>query len=114
VHGEGSIVINALPLKLAWALSIHKSQGMTLDYMSADVSKVFATGQLYVALSRARSPAGLHVTGFEPHRVKAHPAVKLFYGVCSGAAQPPLVLSEQSLAEMHEESRRARAKREGK
>ncbi|KAI7773090.1 PIF1 [Diaporthe eres] len=52
-----------IPLTPAWALSIHRAQGMTLDKVKVDVSKAFVDGQVYVALSRATSLQGLEVVG---------------------------------------------------
>ncbi|KKY27895.1 putative mitochondrial dna helicase [Diplodia seriata] len=72
-----------VPLILAWALSIHKSQGQTLELVKVDLNRVFERGQAYVALSRAKSMDGLQVLNFDPKRVTAHPKVKEFYASLS-------------------------------
>ena len=67
------------PLKLAWAMMIHKSQGMTLDALVCDVSQCFAPGQTYVALSRVRSIEGLSLTEpMESKHVIADPKIVEF------------------------------------
>ncbi|KAG0601459.1 hypothetical protein M758_11G112900 [Ceratodon purpureus] len=69
-----------VPLMLAWALTIHKCQGMTLDYLIVNLENIFAVGQLYVALSRVRSMDGLRVKGDAAHSyVMVCPKVVEFY-----------------------------------
>lgn len=62
-----------IPLRLAWAISIHKSQGMTLSNVHVDMMGVFEFGQAYVALSRAKDLKGLKVMNLFIEDVKAHP-----------------------------------------
>lgn len=70
-----------LPLKLAWALTIHKSQGATLDRAEIDVSEAFAAGQVYVALSRVRNLRSLKILSFSPHHIKVNKKCLDFYNL---------------------------------
>jgi len=75
-----SIAVGQIPLTLAWALTIHKIQGATLNMASIDVgSQIFECGQTYVALSRVKSLDGLYLSAFQPDRIKANELVKSFY-----------------------------------
>lgn len=74
------IGVSQVPLILAWALTIHKSQGATLDAAEIDVgSGIFECGQTYVALSRVKSLDGLYLTSFDAKRIRINKKVKDFY-----------------------------------
>ncbi|OHA26135.1 MAG: hypothetical protein A3C06_03920 [Candidatus Taylorbacteria bacterium RIFCSPHIGHO2_02_FULL_46_13] len=63
------------PLRLAWAMTVHKSQGATLDSAIVDLSQAFEYGQGYVAISRVRAFAGLYLTGFNERSLQVHPEI---------------------------------------
>jgi len=74
------IGVSQVPLILAWALTIHKSQGATLDAAEIDVgSGIFECGQTYVALSRVKSLDGLYLTSFDASKIRINRKVKEFY-----------------------------------
>ena len=68
-----------IPLMLAWAITIHKCQGMTLKGLRVSLNGIFDYGQAYVAISRVTDFEGLYLEGYERKHVKAHPKVKGFY-----------------------------------
>ena len=78
-NGEVQASRSQIPLILAWALSIHKAQGQTLERVKVDLGKIFEKGQAYVALSRATSQEGLQILRFDPKKVMAHDRVRAFY-----------------------------------
>ena len=74
------IGVSQVPLILAWALTIHKSQGATMDVAEIDVgNSIFECGQTYVALSRVKSLDGLYLTSFDASKIKINKKVKVFY-----------------------------------
>ncbi|KAF2746215.1 hypothetical protein M011DRAFT_404852 [Sporormia fimetaria CBS 119925] len=84
-NGEVQASREQIPLILAWAMSIHKAQGQTLERVRVDLGKAFEKGQSYVALSRATNMAGLQVLRFDPRKVQAHEKVRAFYSSLSRA-----------------------------
>ncbi len=83
VQGEWSITdgpkilaqVKQIPLRLAWAITVHKSQGMSLDAAVIDLSQAFEYGQGYVALSRVRTLEGLFLEGFNDRALMLHPTI---------------------------------------
>jgi len=74
------IGVSQVPLILAWALTIHKAQGCTLEIAEIDAgSAIFECGQTYVALSRVKSLEGLYLSSFDASRVRIHRKVQEFY-----------------------------------
>lgn len=78
-YGKVLVSRTQFPLMLAWALSIHKSQGQTLKFVSVDLRRIFENGQAYVALSRAEHRRGLQVLNFMPDKITTNPKVIEFY-----------------------------------
>lgn len=67
------------PINLAYATTIHKSQGATLDELWCDLGALWEPGHAYVALSRLREPSGLHIVRWTPKSIIVDPAVQKFY-----------------------------------
>jgi ATP-dependent DNA helicase PIF1 len=78
--GGKSVTKKQIPLMLAWALTVHKTQGCTLDYVELNIGKnIFEAGQTYVALSRVKDPSGLFISALDTSKIKAHERCIDFY-----------------------------------
>jgi ATP-dependent exoDNAse (exonuclease V) alpha subunit len=76
IDGKPKATISQFPLRLAWAITVHKSQGLSLDAAVIDLSQAFEYGQGYVALSRVRTLAGLHLLGWNERALQVHPDIR--------------------------------------
>ena len=78
-NGKKVMRVIQIPLKLAYALTAHKSQGCTLDCVEIDMTNVFDYGQAYVMLSRVKNIENLNILGIDFDKIKAHPKAVNFY-----------------------------------
>ena len=97
--------VTQIPLRLAWAITVHKSQGMSLDAAEIDLSKAFVYGQGYVALSRVRTLAGLKMLGMSPTALRVDPKIVTIderFRSESGQAEDAFVeMEEDEIEQMH-------------
>jgi len=78
-NGKTIVEISQLPLKIAYAISVHKCQGSSMDYTEIDLSNIFEYGQAYVALSRVKNLEGLSISAINYDLIKANPKALEYY-----------------------------------
>lgn len=105
--GKIKAEINQYPLRLAWAITVHKSQGMSLDSAEVDLSASFEKGMGYVALSRVRSLSGLFLKGLNDMALKVNEEVlefdKKFRKLSETSAFHIQTMGEEKLSKMHQD-----------
>ena len=107
-NGVVRATLSQVPLRLAWAITIHKSQGMTLDAAEIDLGDAFEPGMGYVALSRVRSLSGLKLMNLNEMALTVHPKIllqdKAFKEGSATTVRYLQALSETEKAECHKET----------
>ena len=103
-QGKVKASVAQVPLRLAYAMTVHKSQGMSMDAAVIDLSKAFEYGQGYVALSRVRRLAGVHLIGLNERALEVHPEIlkkdKDFRAASEAAADSFAEMSEKEREEL--------------
>lgn len=109
IEDNGKILAKVMqvPLRLAWAITVHKSQGMSLDAAHMDLGRAFEYGQGYVALSRVRTIEGLYLQGINARALEVHPRVlavdEIFRGNSDAAEEEFEKMDEEELKKLHNE-----------
>jgi lambda repressor-like predicted transcriptional regulator len=110
IDEEGKVLaeLKQYPLRLAWAITVHKSQGMSLDAVTVDLSKSFEPGMGYVALSRVRTLAGLTITNINDMALKVHDEVLEYDETLRQSSQDIVAgfLTDHSEAELEEREKK--------
>lgn len=88
-NGSARAEVAQVPLRLAWAITVHKSQGMSLDAAEIDLSRAFTPGMGYVALSRVKSLEGLYLVGFNDQSLLMHEEIHALDDALRAASDKP-------------------------